>query len=491
MTMNLIQIQDQLKGLPTQAIMAYADGQNPQVPPYVALAELSRRKQLEAGAAPMQGGQKPTVKEQIEQSTGLMGLQNAQQQQAMQSMAQAPQQGPVPQNAPQGPVQGEGFAGGGAVAFDEGGDVTSEDVYDPVTGALISSGGQWREPTVEEEWKKKYLKKPTPPAGVAKPPISGTEQAGLQAAIERQKRAPVANVPPPAQLRQQINQGAPATPAQPAPAASGIEAAFNKQAMDAMNAKPDLKTDMATAAAAMPRSKYEAEYEQSIRDQRAADLARRETPKNWYENEGLMATMRGFAQADPRRPWGAASAARSDFQQQQTKQRAAEDALFREGLGALNKSEQDRVKAQFEYAVGQGKDVNAAKKSAMNDVGQLLVAKGNNETNILGHKISAAATMGAARLNAATREGIADTGLLQKINAAIAKEQADIAKDPKYVSAARNPAVAAERAAKEAAVIRKYVAQYPELKGKLGDEGVVDAGINTAQWGQPSIVPKK
>jgi hypothetical protein len=49
--MNLIQIQEHLKDMPTQAIMAYANGQNPQVPPYMALGEMNRRKNMEQRAA--------------------------------------------------------------------------------------------------------------------------------------------------------------------------------------------------------------------------------------------------------------------------------------------------------------------------------------------------------------------------------------------------------------------------------------------------------
>ena len=49
--MNLIQIQEHLKDLPTQAIMAYANGQNPQVPPYMALGEMNSRKSMAQRAA--------------------------------------------------------------------------------------------------------------------------------------------------------------------------------------------------------------------------------------------------------------------------------------------------------------------------------------------------------------------------------------------------------------------------------------------------------
>jgi len=141
--MNLIQIQDRLKDLPNtpqaqQALMAYANGSNPQVPPYLALAELSRLKQLqERMAAEQQAQNAPqgTVKDQLEQSAGLLALQKARQQQAMQQMAQgAAQQTPqVPGSiSAAGPVQAASggllsrlmkhprYNSGGIVVFKEG-----------------------------------------------------------------------------------------------------------------------------------------------------------------------------------------------------------------------------------------------------------------------------------------------------------------------------------------------------------------------------------
>jgi len=61
--MNLIQIQEHLKDLPTQAIMSYANGQNPQVPPYMALGEMNRRKNMEQRAAQAPNS---SVKEKLE-----------------------------------------------------------------------------------------------------------------------------------------------------------------------------------------------------------------------------------------------------------------------------------------------------------------------------------------------------------------------------------------------------------------------------------------
>lgn len=144
--MNLVQIQNRLRDVPIQALMAYANGANPEVPPYLALGEMDRRKRMEKAAQPAEAPQ-GTVKEQVEQQAGLMALMKARQAQAAQQSAQAPgQQAFVPsQGVPQPsaqpepedvemlmaaggvtalPVRDEDFeyAGGGIVAFAEGSD---------------------------------------------------------------------------------------------------------------------------------------------------------------------------------------------------------------------------------------------------------------------------------------------------------------------------------------------------------------------------------
>lgn len=137
--MNLIQIQDKLKSLPNdprvmQMLTAYANGQNPQVPPYLALGELNRRKVLMEEQQAASAGQPPggTVKDQIQQQTGVMALQQGRQQQAMQQMAQQAAAGvPVPQGIaqPQGMAAGglaslrPGYRSGGIIAFQEAGSV--------------------------------------------------------------------------------------------------------------------------------------------------------------------------------------------------------------------------------------------------------------------------------------------------------------------------------------------------------------------------------
>lgn len=119
--MNLVQIQERLKDLPTQAVMAYANGQNPQVPPYLALGELNRRKQMEQQAAQPPRG---TVKDNIEQQVGLMQLQKARQgQMAQQSAMQGANVPTIPQGTPEPMEQPESemaMAAGGLTSLPAG-----------------------------------------------------------------------------------------------------------------------------------------------------------------------------------------------------------------------------------------------------------------------------------------------------------------------------------------------------------------------------------
>jgi hypothetical protein len=138
--MNLVQINERLKDLPMQVIQQYANGMNPEIPPYLALGELQRRETAQKQMATAQGaaqGPQPSVKEQVEQKAGLMAAQGLQQQQMMQQMAQQRAPGPVPAGMPQPEDQPEAmargglarapvnfnFQHGGIVAFQSGGSV--------------------------------------------------------------------------------------------------------------------------------------------------------------------------------------------------------------------------------------------------------------------------------------------------------------------------------------------------------------------------------
>jgi hypothetical protein len=117
--MNLVKLQDDLKMLPMAVLQSKAQGQDPQVPPWLATSVLNERMDAQKKAGMAQGAQgpQPSIAEQINQKAGLMALQGQQQQQAQQQMmsqmAQAPQ--PAPQGVPQPEQQPQPqmMAGGG------------------------------------------------------------------------------------------------------------------------------------------------------------------------------------------------------------------------------------------------------------------------------------------------------------------------------------------------------------------------------------------
>ena len=140
--MNLVQINERLKDLPMRVLQQYANGMNPEVPPYLALGELQRReiaqKQMATAQGGMQGPQ-PSVKEQVEQKAGLMAAQALQQQQAMQQMQQPRGPMPVPAGVPQPEPQPEAMARGGLAGIP-----VRRDMFEYAGGGIIAfqSGGQ-------------------------------------------------------------------------------------------------------------------------------------------------------------------------------------------------------------------------------------------------------------------------------------------------------------------------------------------------------------
>jgi hypothetical protein len=107
--MNLLQVQDNLKDQPMRVIMGYANGTNPDVPPYLALAEMNRRKRMDEAAktgTPPEGTVKDKLEKEITgQATDLMQAGAAKQaqsnEQLQQSLMGQPQ--PVPEGTPQPP----------------------------------------------------------------------------------------------------------------------------------------------------------------------------------------------------------------------------------------------------------------------------------------------------------------------------------------------------------------------------------------------------
>jgi hypothetical protein len=128
--MNIVKLQNQLKSIPVETLIQYVQGTNPEVPSYLALAEIKNRKDMEAKyASQNQKAPEKSVAEDLTQAPDQSGL-------AM--LAGNPMGNSAPQGAPAGqgvadlPIpdqmfSGQGMAAGGIVAFDDGGDVNYAD----------------------------------------------------------------------------------------------------------------------------------------------------------------------------------------------------------------------------------------------------------------------------------------------------------------------------------------------------------------------------
>lgn len=135
--MNIIQLQDRLKGMPTEVIIQNLQNPTGAVPTYLLAGELSRRQKMEAEAAAEMPSD--TVTEQLVEES--MPQQNLG---AMAPQSMAPQ--PVPPEqamaAPgvaglPAPNVGQNYAGGGIVSFAEGGRPKSElDIGEDLAGDL-------------------------------------------------------------------------------------------------------------------------------------------------------------------------------------------------------------------------------------------------------------------------------------------------------------------------------------------------------------------
>lgn len=165
---NLFKVQEQLKDMPQQQIMAYANGSNPDmVPPYIALGEMERRTRMARNAQtgqPPQGTVKDNLENQIKQTAGIASLGNMRQQQMGQAQAQQAMSTPgaipggVPQPQPQGgppvrmaqgglasvPINSRmtAYKDGGIVGYAEGG---------PVFNRMTFADTEPKDPEFDEE----------------------------------------------------------------------------------------------------------------------------------------------------------------------------------------------------------------------------------------------------------------------------------------------------------------------------------------------------
>jgi hypothetical protein len=163
--MNIIQIQDRLKGMPKEDIISYVQNPTGDVPTFLALGELQRRKDADQKYMAMQE-EPASVAEQLVAENMPMGLAGMAPSAAVNpSMATAPEGGisNVPSQAMEPssvqaansgigalPVPEQNFANGGIIAFQEGGLA-----LDPITGLPLVTDeyltGQTDEPNMMTE----------------------------------------------------------------------------------------------------------------------------------------------------------------------------------------------------------------------------------------------------------------------------------------------------------------------------------------------------
>lgn len=134
--MNIIKLQNELKGVPDQALIGYVQNPTGQVPTYLALSELQRRKEMRNSYQ----AAKP-------ETTVAESLVNESQPQPMQQgiAAMAPQQMEAPQPAPmpmpQDPMAPpQGMAHGGEVHYADGG-IAGLDTGDMYDEQIYAQGG--------------------------------------------------------------------------------------------------------------------------------------------------------------------------------------------------------------------------------------------------------------------------------------------------------------------------------------------------------------
>lgn len=229
--MNLIKVQNELRSVPDEALVGYVQNPQPHVPSYLALSELQRRQEMRDKYQGQAQQPETSVAEDVVQKetmpqgglAAMMGSAQPQPQQPMPMpmpepempdetmMAQAPMQQPM-MMAEGGlaslPVDDdlypEEFAGGGMVAFSDGGDVPgyAQGTYiPPVSYDPREAYGQMRQYYQAREAEKKYepfSMRKLFPGDYEYPDASAYAQKNVQtpfdAAINYYREAPIAPV---------------------------------------------------------------------------------------------------------------------------------------------------------------------------------------------------------------------------------------------------------------------------------------------------------
>jgi len=370
--LNLIQVQSRLQDpltITNQDLLKYANGSNPAVPSFLALIEMNRRKQIEDTSAQFQSANVPSVKDQLAQSLTSPTMTGSNQMMQVDptnapvgiinptKMAMPVQQTANPMTLPPqvdmtdqpgAPIQAargglmslptkhfkaSNYAGGGIIAFDEGGDVAAREAeqaklvaaaqripkyFDPqTTNQALAQSGQ----TLQDEGAAAAV-------AARNAPPTPSRLEGILAALPKQQDLG-------------ITKPQPLTPEQ------AFENIKRSQQLAGVSADPYAETKKRQTAL---EARQLAEYQRGGIDR-------------------LLAQAEAFATADPAKGFGYAAAASStasralekeqnalrtqqenagiEFQKAMAKE---EDAKARGNAAAINSAVEERKKAEVEYA---------------------------------------------------------------------------------------------------------------------------------------------
>jgi uncharacterized OsmC-like protein len=133
--MNIIQLQNMLRGAPDEALVNYVQNPQGQVPSYLVLSELQRRKDTRAKYQAEQAPETSVAEDLTQPAQPQGGLGMLADQPQMQEDDQGVASLPVPDDM----YQDQNYAGGGIVAFEDGGGVNYDDgsVGYPIGGLVV------------------------------------------------------------------------------------------------------------------------------------------------------------------------------------------------------------------------------------------------------------------------------------------------------------------------------------------------------------------
>lgn len=406
---NLIQIQDAIKGLPVDDVMRYARGTNPDVPAYLALAELNRRKQLQDTSMAFYG-EPQTVREQIESSltrapanqvNPTLGSQTANptappQLQTLTAPPPKPQMPQMPMVPPQmNPTQAPpvpqmrrgglaslpmkmfkraNYAGGGIVAFAEGTeDMTAED----------AARKQMQELGILPRFLSSYTSQ------AVETPVRGLNRYAMAEAQKRQAQMEA----------QDVQEGYESAPEKQLPANQQASATTSGQISTRKPAEPMFGKRVTVTQPPLPELSDEQLLERRRKLQemagvsadpyadikkRYADIeARRRKDEEGDTMRSITAGLRGFAQAKATDPFGVQLAAAGDkmaaLDKEQTALRDKQATAMAELQ--LNIAKEDDARKRGDVTAVES--ARAAQQKAKMDLAELEIKKMNAEANMI------------------------------------------------------------------------------------------------------------